>query len=408
MKPFKRLPTSIGHLAVRLRTWTQPTLWIPMAVFCAGGVLIWAVAVHPEWLSIEEENIADSNTSAQNGALSAEDKMIAADIDTVPVLVDQLNRSNASAGLLNKSVIPTRGLYNELRDRGPVAPKPDPSATASLANAPFALPNSEIPTLPIPGNNNSLNFNSGANLNPKTAAGGFPTNYSYPTPANSPSDANTLNYGKPSPNPQPVSELQTAIENYRKANSPTQTTNPETSSFQPTVTPALSANQPQFSNSPTTSPNVFPGLNPSIPTTTITPNNQGQINPLNNPYQNSQPNNPYQTNLSGSSPVPEIQPVAPSAPTATVPGIGSVSPNNFGQSSFSSPIQGSKVIDSGTQNSGNVGFPTVPQAQPNFGVAPGQVNQTLQPNSPIDGSSVPRQIPGRYIGGGEINTFANP
>ena len=34
-----------------------------------------------------------------------------------------------------------------------------------------------------------------------------------------------------------------------------------------------------------------------------------------------------------------------------------------------------------------------------------QTNQVAQPNQPF---SVPRRVPGRYIGGGEINSFSNP
>jgi hypothetical protein len=81
----------------------------------------------------------------------------------------------------------------------------------------------------------------------------------------------------------------------------------------------------------------------------------------------------------------------PSVPTTTQP---------FGQGT---PILRSVPIPQG-----------VPTTAPNAnGLTPTSVNstgfsnstQTLQPAAPF---SVPRPIPGRYIGGGEINTFSNP
>ena len=81
----------------------------------------------------------------------------------------------------------------------------------------------------------------------------------------------------------------------------------------------------------------------------------------------------------------------PSAPTTTQP---------FGQGT---PTLRSVPIPQG-----------VPTTAPNAnGLTPNPVNSTGSPNStptlqPAAPFSVPRPIPGRYIGGGEINTFSNP
>ncbi|MDF0552300.1 hypothetical protein [Kamptonema sp. UHCC 0994] len=429
MSPLKLLPTSIRHLAAQFRPLTQPTVWIPTVVFCLGGVFLWEVSVHPEWLSIDEENTADSIPIDQNTTLSPEDSRIAADIDTVPVLINQLNRSSASAGLPNNQVIHTQGLFDEIRNRRLKTSQPESTSKPSLADRYFALPNSEITTIPASANNNRLNVNS-------APGGAFTTDSSSPAPATSLSATNFPNSGKPSPNPLPISPLQAAMEKYRNTNFPTQKTvqtsdvaNSSNSPLKPNTNPALTANQAQFSNPPTTTQQLFPGLNPSIPSanlnsqpiTSTQPNNPTQINPLTNPYQinqpnnfypNNQTNNLYQTNLSGSAPIPEVQPITPSAPSPTITRVESTVPNNFGQSSFPSAIQGSKIIDSNSTNSGNIGLPSVSypsSSGPNFGVTPNQVNQTLSPIGPASESvSLPRPMQGRYIGGGEINTFANP
>jgi len=81
----------------------------------------------------------------------------------------------------------------------------------------------------------------------------------------------------------------------------------------------------------------------------------------------------------------------PSAPTTTQP---------FGQGT---PTLRSVAIPQGVPT-------TVPNAN---GLTPNPVNSTGSPNStqtlqPAAPFSVPRPIPGRYIGGGEINTFSNP
>ena len=195
-----------------------------------------------------------------------------------------------------------------------------------------------------------------------------------------------------------------------------------------TATPALTANQPQFSNPPATtqenfcrgSIQVYPA-SPSLPsqTSTIQLNNPTPINPLSNPYQinqsynsypNNQGNNPYQTNLQDSEAIPPVQPITLPTPSSTAPGIESSIPNNFGQSAFPSAIQGSKVINSNSTNSGNVGFPSVSSPSPNFGATSYQVNQTWQPIAP---SSEPISLPPSHSGDAILAEaksilFANP
>ena len=118
MSSFKRF-TSVRYLIARLRHWTQPAVLAPLAVLCAGGVFIWEVSVNPERLSIDGEEEAASNNPGSLSGLSAEDSAIAAEIDSLPVLVNQLNGSTSSElNLLNSSVVKSKGLFEEISDRG--------------------------------------------------------------------------------------------------------------------------------------------------------------------------------------------------------------------------------------------------------------------------------------------------
>ena len=115
MSSFKGFPTSVRYLIARLRHWMQPAVWAPLTVLCAGGLFIWEVSVHPERLSIDGEEVAASNNRDALGGLSAEDSAIAAEIDSVPVLVNQFNRSNSELNLLNSSAVKSQGLFDEVR-----------------------------------------------------------------------------------------------------------------------------------------------------------------------------------------------------------------------------------------------------------------------------------------------------
>jgi hypothetical protein len=122
------------------------------------------------------------------------------------------------------------------------------------------------------------------------------------------------------------------------------------------------------------------------------------------------PKNPYQTNLSGSGFAPEVQPAA--LPVATPTPLPLLP--NVGQSPFPSATPSKIINPQFSPNSANSEFQPAQPSQlnlpnpPNFGVVPQNTNQGVPPMQP-QSFSTPRSLtPGRYIGGGEINTFANP
>jgi hypothetical protein len=414
---FKRFPNSLRYFAARLRAWSRPTILVPMVIFTIGGLLLWEVAVNPEFISIDEEKeITESNLTNQEGAMSSEDSAIAAEIDTVPFLTNQLHNSSEAAGLLNSAVLPTKGLFDEIHNRQVEPTKTPPAPKPSSTNPYQTSPNSEIPTVSVSTNSNYANSLTDPILNGTTLGN---SNYSaettFPLSANSPNAENSRDpyLG--------VSPLQIAMEQESKkarekeskvsgeislcylpsslcpvSSSPdSAATNGANNSLKAKEDEALSTNQPQFSHPLVTSSASMPERNPSISTNTVLTSQPNQ-----------QLNNPYQTNLSRSELVPEVTPVVPITPSATITGVEATVPQNYEQASYPSSLQTTKIINSVVPNSQNFRFPTVSPAGSN---PYSQVNQTLPANGQVT-NSVPEPLPmtGRYIGEGKINTFANP
>jgi hypothetical protein len=159
---------------------------------------------------------------------------------------------------------------------------------------------------------------------------------------------------------------------------------------------------PQFLNPTATTPESSARFNSRVPSL-------GEINAA--PATVAMPKNPYQTNLYGSGVAPEFQPaVLPAVAPGPIPLLP-----NVRQLPFPSAIGESKIISPQVSpNSANSEFQPAQSnqlnlpSQPNFGAVPQNNNnqgQQIQPQP----FATPRSLtPGRYIGGGEINTFANP
>ena len=452
MSSFKGFPTSVRYLIARLRHWTQPAVWAPLAVLCAGGLFIWEVSVHPERLSIDGEEVAASNNPASLPGLSAEDSAIAADIDSLPVLVNQFNQSNSELNLLNSPSVKGKGLFDEIRPRREEIPQPSSAPKQAASSRFLPLPNLVNPAVAAPNNNpeNSSLPSSNATSALSLSGSGAPM-YGIKTIGESggtatatlPQASSGANSGKQNDNPLPLSPLQAAMKKYVATNtsataaaqktgnsaklldrpaSPGPPTNP--ANLLPTTTTAQAGANPvnvpaalpqlpaqtntiinesqQFLNPAATVPESFAGLNSRVPSLP-------EINAV--PATVALPKNPYQTNLSGSGFAPEAQPAAlPVATPSPIPLLP-----NVGQSAFPSALGGNKIISPQfSPNSANSQFqPAQPSrlnlpGQPNFGVVPQNTNQGVGPIQP-QAFSTPRSLtPGRYLGGGEINTFSNP
>ncbi len=451
MSNFQRFPTSVRYLIARLRHWTQPAVLAPLAVLCAGGFFIWEVSVHPERLSIDgEEAAASNNRAATIPGLSAEDSAIAAEIDSLPVLVSQFNRSNSELNLLNSPSVTAKGLFEENR-RGSEIPRASSTPQQGKTNTFVSLAKLQNPAVGTANNNlenSSLPSSNGtAVLSPPSDGGLISDSKTLgesggTQTATLPQASSGASSGKQNDNALPLSPLQAAMKKYvaatTSATTAVKTANsaklldrpassatganpvnllPTTATAQgranpvnvPAALPQLPAQtntiineSQQFLNPAATAPESFTGLNSRVPSLP-------EINAA--PATVAVPKNPYQTNLSGSGLAPEVQPaaltVATPAPILLVP--------NVSQSSFPS-AGGSKIISPQfSPNSASSQFQQAQPsklnlpAQPNFGVVPQNTNNQgvgqIQPE-PV---STPRSLtPGRYLGGGEINTFGNP
>jgi len=453
MSSFKRF-TSVRYLIARLRHWTQPTVWAPLAVLCAGGVFIWEVSVNPERLRIDGEEEAASNNSGSLPGLSAEDSAIAAEIDSLPVLVNQLNGSTSSQqNLLNSSVVKSQGLFEEISDRGPGIPEPSSAPKRVASSRLLPLPNLANPAVGT-ANNNPQNSSLPSSNDPSAlslfGSGGLMSGIKTIEPESGGRATATLsqassgaNSGKQSENSLPLSPLQAAMKKYVVTN-----TKATAAAAQKTADSAKlldrPARAPAVANAanllPTTAtyqvranPVNVPAALPSLPAPTNTAIKESLelLNPtptvtesfagLNSRVPNlpeinagaatvALPKNPYQTNLSGSGFAPEVQPAA--LPVATPTPLPLLP--NVGQSPFPSATPSKIINPQLSPNSANSEFQPAQPSQlnlpnpPNFGVVPQNTNQGVPPMQP-QSFSTPRSLtPGRYIGGGEINTFANP
>jgi len=435
-----------------LRHWTQPTVLAPLAVLCAGGFFIWEVSVHPEKLTIDgEEEVAASDNRASFPGLSAEDSAIAADIDSLPVLVNQFNRSNSELNLLN-SPVKAKSLFDEIRPRSLENTRPSSAPKQEASSRFLPLPNLANPAVGAPNNNQqNSSFLSSNPTSAFSSSGRGKSISGVKTIAESGGTAtatlsqvsSVASSGKQNDNPLPLSPLQAAMKKYVAANTSATAAAQKTvnsvklldrpastsaatnlANLLPTATKAQAGSNPvnipaalpsltaqtntiinesqQFLNPAATAPETFSGLNsrvPSLPEITTSPATMAL------------PKNPYQTNLSGSGFAPEAQ---PAALTVNTPAPIPLLPNP-GQSAFGSGTGGTKIISPQfSPNSANSQFQQAQPSrlnlpgQPNFGVVPQNTNQGGQPIQP-QAFSTPRSLtPGRYLGGGQINTFSNP
>jgi hypothetical protein len=453
MSSFKRF-TSVRYLIARLRHWTQPAVWAPLAVLCAGGVFIWEVSVNPERLSIDGEEEAASNNSGSLPGLSAEDSAIAAEIDSLPVLVNQLNGSTSSGlNLLNSSAVISKGLFEEISDRDLRIPQPYSAPKRVASSRLLPLPNFANPAVGT-ANNNPQNSSLPSSNDPSAlslfGSGGLMSGIKTIEPESGGRATATLseassgaNSGKQNENSLPLSPLQAAMKKYVVTN-----TEATAAAAQKTAESATLLDRPAPAPAAANAANLLPttatdraGANPvnvpaalpslPAPTNTAIEESQELLNPtatvtesfpgLNSRVPNlpdinagaatvALPKNPYQTNLSGSG-APEVQPAA--LPVATPTPLPLLP--NVGQSPFPSGIGGSKIISPQfSPNSANAEFQPAQPSQlnlpdpPNFGVVPQNTNQGVGPMQPQPFSTPRSLTPGRYIGGGEINTFGNP
>lgn len=388
--PFsKRFPTSWRYLKARLRILKRPMVWGSLAM------MLLVLGVFAEYWrrsdelfllggdrSPSETGVASLDDLSETGRYrnlpSQDDSAIGADIDTLPLLLEDFSSPTPeeSEPLVDPSVDPS--LLPLLAE--PLQAEVD-SETGEGEAEPLDVPAPPERTILAP---------FGSSRSPQSQGDRRSFNLDLPQ-LNVLSPAQTGTSGSGQPGTQPTlspssgSPLQFALERY---------SSPAPSSAMPGVaTPTSPTLNPSLGETPTQP------AQPSTPAIPSPPGTTGQLPPLTSPPMgttgyslppsfrpsytqpgNAQPYNPsYAESFN-----PTLRQSFPTAPQVN-PARPSGNPSAFG--------------------SGSTGRGTVPSNP--FGSGSGATPQ-IQAPSPATPFSVPRSIPARPIGNGRINTFGNP
>jgi hypothetical protein len=384
-----QVPASLRYyLRARLRPFTRPAFWASLSVLSLIGLFLWEAWQHPEWLFKNPENenpIADTT-------LSKEDSAVAADIDSLPVLMQELDEADVSLAALKLNQQPQTQNFRDDFLNKQAAEAATIYDNAQQAKQPPAVPLTVY---------DPLGIETQAPSNPGSLYGGGVSPMGNQTPAQTSGfgASNLAGSTVQTPTAKQVSPLQAALDRLGN-NSPTTSAQTQTQINTP-GTNTNSLGQPTQPTAPlpgqVTQP-ITPGYS-ALPGQVVQPASaySGTSNYSNMPGQVVQPGSPYPgypgygvapttsnpvnsyTYLNQTAPVPGVPPVQPVAPQ-----VAPITQGNYAVPVYQNPVPVNPVPN-------------------NFGATQVQPSQ-LQP-SPF---SVPRPIPGRYIGGGQINTFSNP
>ncbi|HAX75504.1 MAG TPA: hypothetical protein DCY88_06675 [Cyanobacteria bacterium UBA11372] len=367
-----QVPASLRYyFRARLRPFTRPAFWASLSVLSLIGLFMWEAWQHPEWLFKNPEDA----TPIADTTLSQEDSAVAADIDNLQLLMKELDDANVNVAALNFSQPPqTQSVLEDLLKQQAA------EAAKIAADAQATQPSAAPLTVYDP-----LGIETQAPSNPGSLYGGGVSPRVNQTPAQSSGVgvSNLAGSTLQTPTTTQVSPLQAALDRLGN-NSPTTSVPSQTQ----INSPAANTNSAAPGQVPQPLPlQVVQPASPYTGTSNYS-NMPGQVVQPGSPYPGypgytvppatSNPVNSY-TYLNQTAPVPAVPPAQP-----VVPQVAPVTQGNYGVPAYQNPAPVNGVPN-------------------NFGATQVQPSQ-LEP-SPF---SVPRPIPGRYIGGGQINTFSNP
>lgn len=444
MSPSHQPPAHLRYLKARLRPVTKPIVWGTATVLSLAGALTWTYFNHPEWLALtDNQQNSVSNNADNQPDLSQEDKSIGADIDRLSVLEQDLAEFAPTVVPGTSSEKDKDTFLDEVmkkRQDGDGSKLPSLSGDKLLPEQSVANPFAA----------KSLNlFSNSRNTSSGNSSLGTYSNLIGETAPNASGSLNLSTSVNQNSGAAPVSPLQSALE--RSTGNRSNIQNPNSTSVSPlqsalnrdsegnrsniqksdptSVSPLQSALEDNTSDNFTgTSKQTIAEKLGQNSTQLSGQNPDGRLTPTEpypgTPSQTATPVSPYSgltsyPNLPGQGYTPSPYPVPgatgynvpsdnsnsinsytylnqPQVPTVVAPpvqinpSVTTVTPNNLGQSPFQSTI------------------PSTGYSNPGFN--PNSVNSGLQPYQMQTPSnfSVPRPIPGRYIGGGQINTFSNP
>ena len=353
----------VRYLLARLRPLGRPIFWGPSIALLLVMLFTWDWWVRPD-------STSSSENSDREESVSPEEQAIGADIDSLPVLMNDIGikASADKAKSPTQSALPTPGgafAFGSATD-APVSGNTGSSETTPDQQGMYGILNNALASNALASNNASSN------------------------------NALTNKYGQTPGNSQTNGTIEGRL-------APVSATAgggslPEISTPLPTVSAGspLQEAMSRLYSTPSTS----------------TPDRANQSTPL--PGQASVP-------IEGTVPLsnPGIDATQPSASsqnsyTTLVEGSQPYSPPTGYRGTIAPPVTSSSVGPNSNLPPLNladpVGQSTSPRQTSSFGELPNPLNGYASP-APIPSEqpfSVPRRIPGRSIGGGNINTFSNP
>ena len=391
MPPIKKLPNSIRYLKARFSHLTKPLVWGPIGVASLVLLFAWELSVHPEWLTIDEDDEPPFNSNSLT-ELSSEEAAIAVDIDNSSVLNRELENNERLP--VNPIVISTEDLLEEIEGR-----TEEKSNFEETSKPEEYFTNSELETeiSPQSQTNNLLN-SIPANI-PQNSASQEKLKNPNLLISPLPPSVNLLDSrNQAEKKEKTVSPLKAAMDKYLDAQNksksfPTQKKG-TTSLPYPTQNSIGNIPSSQVPNSQKPTPTQYGvnNINPPLPPINVTPPKpyytdlSGSRNQTNN-----------QPNLSGSNYSPQVQ-----TTNQNIPSLAPVVPNG---------LVNNQNRQNGVNNWGNYhnyygsqGLPQNQQHQYNYGVTPNQVNQGYQPSPSYDQFSRSNGFYNRTYG----STWNNP
>lgn len=353
-------PAYLRYLKARLKPFKRPAFWASASGLLLVLLFTWEYWKNPELFSVlGGASVTGSNTPEVKPTLPAEElAAITTDIDNSSVFLEEFNRTNAlpltTASNQKSQTSTTEGLFAQ------TLPQPELTDSNPASNSQtLSLKSQQTANTTNPFAKSAQGF-----LNPRSVS--ETVLFTNRNPANQQSSSSTTGTTadsslglNTSQGTVSVSPLQSALDrvaatNALRATNETQTptniqrqTSPTTTYQGQTTYPATTVpGTTGYSVAPTTPPNSFTYLVPPQPTTNV----------------------------------PGAIPTTPVVPTTA---------GSYGQYSTQPPSQ-----VNGMTNPGFNSTLTSPGSQPS------QLNQPT--------FTTPNQVPGQYIGGGQINTFSNP
>ncbi len=338
-------PVAARYLLARLRPLTQPIFWAPSIALMLVILFTWQYWMRPEWVGY----FGVESSSGDARGLSPEDRAIGADIDTLPMLFNDFGIANSTSR------------------------QADP-AKSDLATASTDL--AKLPQIPIPGSAIGTPSSNG------TVGNSNPNVFEATTPKIGLSDTgltgNSATNG-PTSSTRPFNNLGSILNLNNLLGFPTVGRSTESPRSPTSTSYGASPEAAAISTNDRTAqaPASFTSIGPSAAIDGTTSLGSFGVNAAISPPPYS--NNSYTNLVEGTQPLPVagVVPIAPISPLSTQP----------------QPI----LVPQPLNNS------------PGLNAAPAAL-VPQQPQSPTNDApfTAPRPIPGRVLGGGQINTFSNP